>query len=78
MNLYVPRSLGFYVLTQSILLFDRKYYFDTYGLEDSTDDLDAGSHSDRDCVGVGPVSENEWLSQNNIYHHLLKFLEKLF
>ena len=34
------------IVTGDYVLFERKYYFDTYGLEDSTDDVDAGSHSD--------------------------------
>lgn len=47
------------IVTGEYVLFDRKYYFDTYGLEDSTDDMDAGSNRDRDCVGVGPVDKDE-------------------
>ena len=47
------------IVTGDYVLFDRKYYFDTYGLEDSTNDIDVSGNCDRDCVGVGTVGENE-------------------
>jgi len=47
------------IVTGDYVLFERNYYYTTYGVEENTDDMDVGGNCDRDCVGVGTVGENE-------------------
>lgn len=47
------------IVTGDYVLFDRNYYFTTYDIEGNDNDVDVSGNSDRDCVGIGTVSEDE-------------------
>ena len=47
------------IVTGEYVLFDKHYYYETYGIEGNDNDIDVSGNSDRDCVGVGTVDKNE-------------------